>query len=249
MKINSLSSKPLYLQVKDSLIEEIITGKYKPNEQLPSESELCDKYSVSRITIRKALQKLSEDGYLTRRQGKGTYVTNIKIEKELISFNSYSQYIENIGEIPKNKILSKETIPASYLSKEIVNSLKVDSETPILELKRLHYISEEPFVLETSYYSLRFFPLLNTDIEDNLSTYDILKSKYNAYPYSSQKMLSGKLADSEMIKNLNLDNGENIFEIKEVVYSKQEVPLHLSISIWPASKVIFTFNTSINDND
>lgn len=248
MKLNNLSSKPLYSQLKEFLIEDIMNGVYKPNELLPSETELCEKYSVSRITTRRALSELAEDGFLTRRQGKGTYVTNRRIKKELISFNSYSQFIGNLGEIPKNIILSKKVIQPNYVSNEIIDGLRVNENTSILELKRLHFLSEEPFILETSYYSLSRFPGLVEYIEGDLSTYNIFRTKYDTFPYYSHKMLSGKLANNDTIKNLKLVNGETIFELKEIVYCSEKTPLHYSISLLPTSKVTFTLNTSLEDN-
>ena len=66
------SSKPLYLQVKADIKNRILSKQYMPGDKLPTENELSDQYNVSKITIRKAIQNLSDEGYVNKVQGKGT---------------------------------------------------------------------------------------------------------------------------------------------------------------------------------
>ena len=67
------SSKPLYLQVKADIKNRILSKQYMPGDKLPTENELSDQYNVSKITIRKAIQNLSDEGYVNKVQGKGTF--------------------------------------------------------------------------------------------------------------------------------------------------------------------------------
>lgn len=70
---------------------------YSPTAKLPTENELCTKYNVSRITVRKAILDLVEEGYLIRQQGKGTFVKSPKLKRELIAVNGYSEFMESTG--------------------------------------------------------------------------------------------------------------------------------------------------------
>lgn len=65
------SSKPLYLQVEADIKNRILSKQYMPGDKLPTENELSDQYNVSKITIRKAIQNLSDEGYVNKVQGKG----------------------------------------------------------------------------------------------------------------------------------------------------------------------------------
>jgi len=68
------SNYPLYIQIYNSLLDEINSGKYKPGGKLPSEKELVEQFNVSRITAKRALNKLASEGYVTRRRGQGSFV-------------------------------------------------------------------------------------------------------------------------------------------------------------------------------
>ena len=63
------SSKPLYLQVEADIKNRILSKQYMPGDKLPTENELSDQYNVSKITIRKAIQNLSDEGYVNKVQG------------------------------------------------------------------------------------------------------------------------------------------------------------------------------------
>ncbi len=95
--LNNGSSKPLYIQLKQILTDDIKKGIYSPSIKLPTESELCSKYNVSRITVRKAILDLVDEGYLVRQQGKGTFVKSPKLKRELIAVNGYSEFMESTG--------------------------------------------------------------------------------------------------------------------------------------------------------
>lgn len=62
---------PLYQQIKEDIKAAIERGKYKPNEKIPAEPELSAEYSVSRITVRRAVEELCNEGYLVKMQGRG----------------------------------------------------------------------------------------------------------------------------------------------------------------------------------
>ncbi len=74
-------SKPLYKQILDDLVEDIINGTYKENDQLPTELELSEKYNVSRITSKRALTELETIGLISRTRGKGSFVKKREADK------------------------------------------------------------------------------------------------------------------------------------------------------------------------
>ncbi|MCD6317868.1 GntR family transcriptional regulator [Candidatus Aerophobetes bacterium] len=76
MKLNENILVPLYYQLKQIIKEKILSGEWKVNERIPSESELCDEYRISRETVRHAIMELVREGMLHRKQGKGTFVKN-----------------------------------------------------------------------------------------------------------------------------------------------------------------------------
>ena len=71
---------------------DIQAGKYKPDEQTQTELELCENYNVNRITIRKAIEELVNEGTLTRIPRRGTFVTSMKFHNELLSVSGFSEF-------------------------------------------------------------------------------------------------------------------------------------------------------------
>lgn len=106
MKLNISSEKPLYLQLKEHIKSEINMERYMPGQKLSTETELCEEYGVSRITARRAITDLVEEGVLIKKQGKGTFVREVKHKRELISVGSFSELTSSSGNEPNTKILS-----------------------------------------------------------------------------------------------------------------------------------------------
>ncbi len=64
----------MHQQIKEEIIQKIESGDYEPQSKLPTEAAFCDAFGVSRTTVRAALQQLTQEGYVIRRQGQGTFV-------------------------------------------------------------------------------------------------------------------------------------------------------------------------------
>lgn len=103
--INKNSSVPLYDQLVDILVNEINT-KLKTNEKMMSEREICQKYDVSRTTVRLALSELENMGYIYKRHGKGTFVAALSQGKQNLMDNySFTDQMRESGKAPQTKVL------------------------------------------------------------------------------------------------------------------------------------------------
>lgn len=237
-KLNSASQIPLYHQLKQVIIEDIESGKYEVGEQLPTELELCEEYSVSRITVRRAISDLVDEKILYRQQGKGTFVSEAKIERELILIGSFSDIATESGKEPSAQIL--ETI-IKKPTKELCDVLKISSEEDILELKRLLSINGKPFIIETSHYPLLRFPKLETYITSNQSVYKILKENYDVEIVKAEKTLDIKLSNIEQSEIFDCDANSVLYLLRKTAFDKKNDVVHVSNSLFLASKVTFTF--------
>lgn len=138
----------LQYQLRMKLMEKIEGKVWSPGMQIPSEREMCSEYGVSRITVREVLKELVQDGYLVRKQGKGTFVTMREFKHELTSSYSLSQELEREGVNSNFKIIGFKKFPApEYL----LDKLGITSEDLVYELTRLRYIGDEPFSWERAY--------------------------------------------------------------------------------------------------
>ena len=90
-QINKSSSIPLYQQLYEKLRDEINEGRYPAGSRLPTEAELSEAYQVSRVTVRKAMEQLEKEDLLVRKVGKGTFVREHKVSRQLNPVMSFSE--------------------------------------------------------------------------------------------------------------------------------------------------------------
>ena len=99
MKLNDNSLTPLYQQVLEDIKAEISSGTYASGQRIPSEAELSQLYSVSRVTVRRAIEELVGEGYLTKRQGKGTYVNQRKMTRKIRQCSTIESFTDVCAEM------------------------------------------------------------------------------------------------------------------------------------------------------
>jgi GntR family transcriptional regulator, frlABCD operon transcriptional regulator len=242
MKLNNSSSRPLYSQLMQNILNAIETGVYNPGEKLPNEADLCEIYGVSRITVRRAIQELAEEGYLERKQGKGTFITRTKLARELISVDGFTDFSMKIGKNPSKRILACDEIAATP---SIAESLQLEVGSPVLKLERIMFIDNEPFLIDVAHYSLERFPNLTFRIHEYPSSYDALKFIYEVDPKkgSSKKTLTVTSATSKDAEYLKCDVGDTLYNIDKTVYDTNLKPIHISNFKVPTTLVAFTITT------
>jgi GntR family transcriptional regulator len=137
----------LYQQIATRLREEAVNGAYGPSGKLQSEAQLCERFGVSRITVRQALDRLEEEGTVERKQGKGTYVAGKRVRHGLDALRSFHDSLVLQGLTPEMRLLSLE--PAAV--PEHLRGRFVDADGGCVLLRRLHLVDGKPIALGASY--------------------------------------------------------------------------------------------------
>lgn len=192
----------LYFQLKEIIINKIKSNEWPIDSRIPTERQLCDIYKVSRITVRQALGELEQEGFLYRKQGRGTFVTAPKIEQRLSEFYSFSDEISRMGYIPATKILSFVTLEAD---EAISRNLNVEKGTIIYKIKRLRLANNDPFAVEISYIPCHLFKELREDEIESHGLYSTLKQKYNVNPDEAVETFQAVLIGSEDVHSLQIN--------------------------------------------
>jgi DNA-binding GntR family transcriptional regulator len=139
-----LQNTPLADQVYEILFNGILNGEYPPGSKLPSENELAERFQVSRPTIRTAFTRLGELGYVYKKHGVGTFVSNTPdITNPLYMSRDIQERIKYRGFKPGFKQLTAEVIPATQYVSERLN---VQVESPILNVKKIFTADDEPII-------------------------------------------------------------------------------------------------------
>ena len=216
MPLDEKSFVPLYYQLIEELRENIENGEWPPNSLIPSETELCERYKVSRGTVRQALSQLVQEGLLYRKQGKGTFVAEPKITQQLNKFYSFAQDMREKGLKPSSLLLQKgKILPDSYIK----NILGLKEKEMVYKIMRLRLADEEPLILETSYLVEELFPDLDKEDVEKISLYDLIIKKYRVKITRAKETFEPILVDRFEAEKLKIPVGSPALLVKRIAYT------------------------------
>lgn len=164
------------MDIMDHLIQMIQSGKYEPDDKLPSENEIADWFKVPRITARKAYERLQELGYIYSKQGKGSFVQdrNLRIPLVLSANKSFSQKMIELGYQYESKNIFCEPIEFNH---KIYETLGVEEADRVYKIGRLRIIDGRPIALHVSYIAQSVFPHIESTGKDITSMFTYYKSQ------------------------------------------------------------------------
>jgi GntR family transcriptional regulator len=143
-KLDESSRLPLYQQLQRALRRAIESRVLAPDDALPPERDLASDFSVSRITVRKAIDGLVSEGMLVRRQGSGTFV-RARVEKNFSKLTSFSEDMRARGRNPRSVWLRKST---GTVTPEEALTLRASPGTPVYRFHRIRFADDAPMALE-----------------------------------------------------------------------------------------------------
>lgn len=200
----------IYLDLVDEIIKEYEGAPYF--SPMLSEREMCEKYHVSRPTIRKALQHLEGEGIIKVLRGKGAFFlgsgklveSSFTMGRRKIGF--YDQVVSQ-GSVPTSKVLTQDIQPADKL---VAAKLKIKRGDPVFCLERVRYVDGEVFSVNSSRISYKLCPKLTEhDFSGDASLHHVLES-YGHIPHHADRVIEvGHAGEYEAI-HLGLSVGEPI---------------------------------------
>lgn len=190
---------PLYQQLHRALREAITTRRLATDEALPPERDIALDFGISRITVRKAIDALVEEGLVTRRQGAGTFVA-ARIEKSFSKLSSFSEDMVSRGRMPRSVWLSRAD---GAVTPEESMTLGLGPGSPVYRFNRIRFADDAPMALE--YSTIPAFCLASKEAVA-ASLYDALEATGNR-PARALQRLRAVLFTAEQAKLLTLDPG------------------------------------------
>jgi GntR family transcriptional regulator len=191
---------PLYQTVSEAILGQIRSGGLKPNDRLPSESDLCEMYSVGRNTVRRALSELVDDGYLKTIPGLGTFVEDSRLTKTAEYLTGLTQEMQFYQKEVTSQVLDAKLISADpYLTRH----LRLQLGAEVVFLFRVRKMDGEPVAIERSYLPHALCPgILKFDFSKQ-SLYETLSNVYQRRPYRAEQEIEASLATAEVARLLN----------------------------------------------
>ncbi len=155
--LDETAREPLYKQLQGKLRKAIEENKLLPDELLPGERDIAAEFTISRITVRKALEGLVKEGLLTRRQGAGTFVSN-RVEKNFSQLTSFSEDMVARGFTPRSEWLEKKV---SKVTPEEIMNFGLSPGMNIYRFHRLRFADNSPMSIEYTIVPAFCLPSIN----------------------------------------------------------------------------------------
>jgi GntR family transcriptional regulator len=190
------SKLPIYHQLMMIIKRGIALQNIKPGDKLPTESELCEAYSVSRSTVRSTFRILEDEGLIYRVRGRGTFISNPRLRIKSQEVYCFTHQMEAMNIKPSSNVLEFEK---KEMPKDLAQLFGVDETEQIFRFVRVRLADGVPLLLETTYMPVHIYPELKADMLREHSFYDILASEVNVIPYHAEETYENVMFEQSII--------------------------------------------------
>lgn len=212
-----MDKMPAYAKVYNAIKKEIADGEYAAGELIPTEPELEKKFNVSRTTVRKAIELLSQEGFVQAKQGRGTIVLDCKT-KQNISTGAVSTLFDTLtksGHKVYPKITYVDIIEAhANLAKE----LEISENDKVARVQRIQTADGKPFAILKDYIPYYLASGIEKTTDPIISLFDFLEVNYHIMVDSTHVRISAKNADFTEAEMLQIPIGTALVYFKRVCY-------------------------------
>lgn len=233
--MGSGGSELKYQLIYNYVVDKIESGEFKDGDKIPSENEMCALFSVSRITVRKALSELEHAGYIIKKHSKGSFVRTGVTVMQLNALQGYTEEMKKRGLRPSSKLISVTRQPANdYLA----NKLRIDEKAIVYRIERLRLANEEPMSLETVYVPFYRVPEIDKfDLTGSL--YKIFQDQYNLRMSRAEQVIEAAIADKKTAEAFHIKLRSPVLHIERTTYLAEGEPLEYVDSIYRGDKYKF----------
>jgi len=221
-KVDLTDNSPLYMQLARKLMQDVREGRYQADQALPSERTLSETLDVSRVTARKAIDQLVEQGLVVRRRGSGNYIAP-RIEQPLSNLSSFSEQLQQRGYTPNSHWLKREVVAADA---DEQLALGLSPGARVARLERLRLADEVVMAYETSVIPASVLPQPQ-DVAHSLYAH---LERSGQMPVRALQHIRAMNAPAELAERLGLPEGQAVLFITRVGYLESGVAVELTHS-------------------
>ena len=226
--IDVRSFEPYYQQLKRILVKGIESGT--EGDMLPSESELCKQYSVSRTVVRQALAELEAEGLVHKVKGKGTYVTGRTLNTSFVQHSlGFYESMQRAGHTVRSKVLALRTEPSTVSLAKLV---EIGLGEEVIRFDRVRSVDRRAVQVVRTVLPARLFPgLTDMDMTDR-SLYQVLAENYGVHPATGHRAIDATALTAEDAKHLRVQTGLPALRVESVTRSADGVLFEYYVAIY-----------------
>lgn len=243
-------NKPLYERVKAAISEDIKAGKYAPGAKIPPEPELERIYNVSRITIRRAVAELCQEGVLNKQQGSGTFVSEPILHRCIVGgkvFEGFSQTCRANGAVSGARVIKCELLPANEAESKC---LRLADGAVLIHVQRVRTANDVPIYMENMYIPYEGFGALLAMDLNNASIFRSMEKAGGRSPAGVvYRAISVAKAEAAQAEELGIAIGEPMFLMKVIYADAKGEPLCIGRQYYVGTRYVFeSYDGIILDN-
>jgi len=223
-----------YLELADQLRSQVARGGFRDGG-LPSEAELGRTHDVSRVTVRRALELLRDEGVVTSRQGAGWFVAADPVRQTLGRFRTVEAELEAAGASPRRQVLAFGFEPAPT---DVADALHLRRGHEVLRVRRLTLAGDEPFGLVTVWIPAELGRDLSRADVETATFYDLLPLQ-GVDPVRATQTVSAVAAERGEAHHLAVKTGAPLLAVRRVTFTAKGTPVVLSEHRYPGHRTSF----------
>ncbi|HKN33362.1 MAG TPA: GntR family transcriptional regulator [Terriglobales bacterium] len=229
IRLDKDSPNPIYLQIAEGIGELLKSGALPAGYVLPPERALCERFGISRMTLRQAMGLLDREGLIESRRGRGTVVTPARLRKQQQELKSFSEEIRDRGGRPESRLISLErTLPGE----SVRDFFELGDQQKVYEIHRLRLKDGEPLALEFVRIPERLCPGLERfDIAKN-SLYQILEESYGLRLENCIEEISAEAPTAKLRKLLALPKNAAVLVVNRKTFAEDGRAVELTRSTY-----------------
>lgn len=236
--IDKNSVIPIYYQLAKLIEGQILRGELKPGEALPTETEIANRFEISRMTVRRAIAELISAGMVNPQQGKGTFVSSPKLNNMVFELNNFNQEIKDFGLKLSTTLLGAHIVRAD---ERLMSIFQLENKnTRLLYFRTVVSAEDERLAYERKYtiYS-KSKPILEANLKDPTLS-GLVTANSDVLPVRTKKVLQVSVTSEEEAAILGIGVNAPIFVIEETLYDLDNKPVGWSKSIYRGDRYQLT---------
>jgi GntR family transcriptional regulator len=226
----------LYAKVEEALATEIARGEYRPGDQLPTEDALLERFQVSRITIRRAIQNLVRRDLLEIRRGLGTFVLSPRIEAELTKLTGFVEDMHAVGRRATARVVSQDVIAASA---RVAERLQLTKGTKVMLIKRVRLADNTPISFDVTYLPLTLGKQIVRNDLRRRPIFTLLEEEYGVPLVEADYELEAVIASESVAEALQIKAGSPVFQIERTSMTTGNKPVDYEVLSYRGDLVRF----------
>ena len=226
---------PVYQIIENDIKEKIMKGELNHGDMIHSENELKEIYSVSRMTVRQALNNLVNEGYLYRHKGKGTFVHNMKIEKKIQGLLGFTEEMRRMNRKFSNRLISFEVVKADD---EVSEKLFLKKNEEVFLIERIRYGDGIPVLFEKLFIPKRHFKNIGPKVMES-SFYDYVEHELNIKISYCIQTVEAKSANPRIAELLDIQRQAPVLYMTRNTFLDRGYPFEYVKSYYRADQYRF----------